>query len=81
MQDSSLNDSMTMAYRVMGPFERQIGNHVNDGKALHQSALDRMHLAKCSYAPSNLKAYSENRLEIPVVNTTRIDRGEPCPDL
>ncbi|MES9825977.1 MAG: hypothetical protein ABW127_16265 [Candidatus Thiodiazotropha endolucinida] len=25
--------------------------------------------------------YSENRLDIPVVNATRIDRGEPCPDL
>ncbi|MCU7942954.1 MAG: DUF2235 domain-containing protein [Candidatus Thiodiazotropha sp. (ex Cardiolucina cf. quadrata)] len=79
--NSVLNDSMTIPYRVMGPFERQIGNHVNDGEVLHQSVLDRMHLAKCDYAPSNLKAYTENRLDIPVVNTTRIDRDEPCPDL
>ena len=79
--NSVLNDSMTMAYRVMGPFERQIGTHVDDGEMLHQSAVDRMRLGKCNYHPDNLKGYPERFRDLPVVNTSRIERGKPCPDL
>ena len=79
--NSMLVDSMTMAYRVMGPFERQIGKHISDGEMLHQSVLDRMQFAKCNYRPDNLKDYPESLPDIPVVNTSRIKRSEPCPDL
>ena len=57
--NSVLNDSMTMTYRLMGPFERQIGKHINSGEMLHQSVLDRMQLAECNYQPNNLKNYSD----------------------
>ncbi|MEW8038034.1 MAG: DUF2235 domain-containing protein [Candidatus Thiodiazotropha sp.] len=79
--NSVLNDSMTIAYQVMGPYERQIGKRVNDGEAIHQSVLDRMQHAKCDYDPPNIEGYHDNQANIPVVNTSRIKRGEPCPDL
>ncbi|MGD8911717.1 MAG: DUF2235 domain-containing protein, partial [Candidatus Thiodiazotropha sp.] len=79
--NSVLNDSMTIAYRIMGPYERQMGKHTTDGEAVHQSVLDRMQLAKCDYKPSNIKGFYDNQAELPVVNTKRIDRGEPCPDI
>jgi hypothetical protein len=70
-----------MAYRVMGPYKRQIGKHINDGEAVHQSVLDRMQLAKCDYNPSNIKGFHDHQADIPVVNTQGIERGEPCPDI
>ncbi len=71
---SVLNDSMTVLYKVMGPYERQIGRHLPDNESVHQSVFDRMALGECHYKPSNVK----NCEDIPVVNTTRIDRGAPC---
>jgi hypothetical protein len=79
--NSVLNDSMTMVYRVIGPYERQIGKHTNDGEAVHQSVLDRIQLEKCNYKPSNIKGFHDHQEDIPVVNTQGIDRGEPCSDL
>jgi len=79
--NSVLNDSMTITYKLMGPFERQIGKHLNDGEVLHQSVLDRMQHAKSDYTPHNLKGYPNSLPDIPVVNTRRLKRGEPCPDL
>lgn len=73
--NSVLNDSMTMVYKVMGENERRLGQHPNDGEALHQSAIDRKKLSTCAYDPPNLNQ------ELPAVDTTRVPRGQPCPDL
>jgi hypothetical protein len=76
--NSVLNDSMTTTYRVMGPNVRTLGKHVADGEVVHQSAIDRMGLPVCQYAPENLKAALANGT-VKAVNTTRIARGTPCP--
>lgn len=54
--NSVLQNSMTAMYRLMGPYARPIGQHLADGEAVHQSALDRMADAACRYAPENLKS-------------------------
>lgn len=71
--NSELRDSMTMMYRVMGENIRTIGEHIESGEAIHAAAINRKNLTECQYAPQNL---DEN---MPVVNTTRIDRGHSCP--
>lgn len=76
--NSVLNDSMTLTYRVMGAHLRRMGEHLADGEALHQSALDRKALTECSYDPPNLRqALTTSKL--PVRDTTRVPRGTPCP--
>lgn len=78
--NSVLKDSMTAMYKLMGPNIRAIGQHLADGEAIHQSAIDRMNLPECQYQPQNLQAYL--KLGAPVVtNTRRIPRGTPCPPL
>ena len=79
--NSMLVDSMTVAYRIMGPHERELGEHTADGEAVHQSAIDRMNLPACAYGPDNLKAYLAKPGGPQPANTARIARGEPCPDL
>lgn len=76
--NSVLNDSMTAVYRTMGPNVRALGQHAADGEAVHQSAIDRMRLPECRYAPANLDAVLKT---LKVVNTTRVPRGKPCPPL
>lgn len=78
--NSLLCDSMTAMYRVMGPFVRPIGEHSADGEAIHQSVLDRINLAECKYTPENVEVYLNNPTRV-ITNTTRIDRGKPCPPL
>jgi uncharacterized protein (DUF2235 family) len=73
--NSELRDSMSMMYRAMGPDTRKLGQHAAHGEVIHQATLDRRNLAACNYAPENLDA------GLPVVNTTRIERGQPCPPL
>lgn len=65
--DSKLHESMTLLYKMMGPFVRPIGQHLADGEAVHQSALDRMADAECKYAPENLKSMAS---KLPVAKTT-----------
>jgi hypothetical protein len=72
--NSVLNDSMTITYKVMGENVRRLGQHANDGEALHRSAIDRKNLLACAYDPPNLD------LNLPVVDTTRLPRGQPCPE-
>ena len=79
--NSMLVDSMTIAYRIMGPHERKLGEHAAHGEAVHQSAIDRMSLPACAYGPDNLKQYLARAGAAQPVNTTRIARGQPCPDL
>lgn len=76
--DSTLIDSLSTLYKVMGPLVRPIGQHPDDGEAVHQSVLDRIALAECRYEPKNLPAY----LASPgarITNTQRIARGTPSP--
>ena len=73
--DSELRDSMSMMYRIMGAVTRQIGTHAADGEVVHQATLDRKNLASCKYAPENLNT------DLPVVDTSRIERGQPRPSL
>jgi uncharacterized protein (DUF2235 family) len=79
--NSVLNDSMTAMYKLMGPNVRKLGEHAPSGEAIHQSAIDRMRLAECHYTPKNLEAALTNATKLPLVNTTRIPRGTPCPPL
>lgn len=73
--NSTLNDSMSWYYREQ---PRQITPVAGDGQCLHQSALDRMALAAMNYVPKNVTPAVE---ALPVVNTRRIARGTPCPDV
>lgn len=75
--NSRLHDSMSAMYRLMRRHVRPIGEHGNHGEVIHQSALDRMGLRECAYAPANLRD-SLARAALPVVNTQRVPRGEPC---
>lgn len=74
--NSVLHDSMTTMYRAMIPITRRPGRHPDAGEALHQSVLDRLAHAPSAYRPGNVAVE-----DLPVVNTTRIERGKPCPDL
>jgi len=73
--NSEIRDSMTFKYRVMGEHIREIGNYAEHGEAIHAASINRRDLPQCKYAPQNL----DERL--PVVDTSRIDRGQPCPAL
>ena len=78
--NSVLQDSMGAMYKVMGPHVRPIGQQLADGEMVHQAALDRLGLAECNYHPENLRAYlAASRPSI--ANTTRTQRGIPCPPL
>jgi uncharacterized protein (DUF2235 family) len=79
--NSVLNDSMTAMYKVLGPNVRTLGQHKKDGEVIHQSAIDRMRLPECQYAPENLKAVLASGGKLDFANTTRIARGTPCPPL
>jgi hypothetical protein len=77
--NSLLVDNMTLAYRALIPHDRVLGEHAADGEAVHQAAIDRMDLPACAYGPENLKAYRAQPGRPQPANTSRIDRGEPCP--
>jgi hypothetical protein len=72
---------MTIMYKMMGPVPRALGEHERDGETVHQSAIDRRNLPACAYDPLNLKEYLAGKGTVQIVNTTRVPRGTPCPDL
>lgn len=76
--NAEMQDSMTAMYKVMGPHIRPIGRQPADGECLHQSAIDRLRLPECKYAPENLRQYLLTSAKPVVCNTTRIMRGA-CP--
>ncbi len=78
--NSEVHDSMSTLYRLMPKYVRPIGDNLAHGEAIHQSALDRMRLPECNYKPENL-AKAVARGNVPVVNTRRVPRGQPCPPL
>ncbi|APV51004.1 hypothetical protein BWI17_15705 [Betaproteobacteria bacterium GR16-43] len=55
--DSTLNDSMTAMYRLMGPVLREIGKQTDNKHAVHPSAIQRRNQADLDYAPANLDAF------------------------
>ena len=73
--NSELRDSMSFMYRVMGKHVRKIGEHTEDGEAIHNAVINRRDLPECRYTPINLD------LALPNVNTSRIERGQPCPPI
>ncbi len=70
--NSVLHDSMSMKYRVFGSGVRRIGAHASHGESIHQSAIDRMNDAACSYAPANLQAAMTS---LPTTSTEGGSRG------
>jgi len=76
--NSTLNDSMSLLYQSLGTYERPIGEHREHGEQVHQSAIDRMNLPQCQYAPANLMSAMSGGAPLPIVNTTRIARGRAC---
>lgn len=62
--ESTLHDSMTTMYKLMGTVERPIGRAAGDGEAIHQSAKDRQGKVDFDYAPANLR--SPEALALPV---------------
>ena len=80
--DSVHHDSMsTMMYRLMGPHERPIGNHLADGEVVHRSAMDRWDRPECHYRPANLGRYLQGDAALypPAADTHRVTRGQPAP--
>ncbi len=76
--NSTLHDSMSAMYRVMGPYVRPVAASAADGEAIHQSALDRMNYAPCAYQPENVMARQAAAGAATLVDTTRVARGTPC---
>lgn len=83
--NSVLQDSMTWWYWLLWPFTREIGKHPEDGESVHRSAIDRVKHADCDYHPQNLEKCLNKDLvpkhpkKLPIVDTTIIPRGKPCP--
>jgi len=71
--NSELRDSMTFKYRFLGEHVRILGEHAAHGEVVHAASYNRRDLTECRYQPTNLAA------NLPVVETLRIKRGEPCP--
>lgn len=74
--NSTLNDSMSMMYRIMGPIDREVAAHPEDGEVVHQAALDRLGMKELGYGPDSLRAAIGRTAR--TVNTARILRGKPC---
>lgn len=75
--NSTLHDSSSWLYRLIGEVVRDVGQHRDHGECLHQSVLDRMAHEPSAYAPPNVPA-SSTSTALPVVDTVRIARGTPC---
>jgi hypothetical protein len=76
--NSTMQDSMSTMYKVMGPHVRPIGQQRADGEQVHQSAIDRLNLPECGYSPENLKEFLAVAGALKTSNTKRIARGAPC---
>lgn len=75
--NSTLHDSMTWPYRLIGGVQRQVGQHRAHGECLHRSVLDRMAHGPSAYAPANLPP-ADGPQALPVSDTGRVPRGTPC---
>jgi uncharacterized protein (DUF2235 family) len=78
--NSILQNSMTLMYRLFGPYVRPIGIQPDGFESIHRSALDRRGYPPCDYHPENLAAYlARNSFYRPAL-TTRVPTGTPCPE-
>ena len=55
--DSTLHESMSLMYRVMGPLQRPVAADPAQHETVHRSVLQRREKADCGYAPANLDSY------------------------
>ncbi|MEQ1727359.1 MAG: DUF2235 domain-containing protein [Vicinamibacterales bacterium] len=75
--NSTLHDSMSLKFRLMGQHVRPIGQHSASGERVHQSAMDRRAWDR-DYRPKNLEAYLSSTPGATFAQTTRCPRGKPC---
>lgn len=52
--DSKLHDSMSAKYKLLGPGQRELGEHRTDGECIHESAVRRIEQSVDGYAPKNV---------------------------
>jgi uncharacterized protein (DUF2235 family) len=78
--NSTLHDSSSWLYRLIGEVIRPVGRHRAHGECVHRSVLDRLAHAPSAYAPPNLPAL-DGPDALPVTDTGRIPRGVPCKPL
>jgi uncharacterized protein (DUF2235 family) len=79
--NSTLHDSFGFGYRIIGnEHHRPIGELSSDGEILHQATIDRRNHFP-DYRPPMLERYLAERGMSPCAQTTRIERGTPCPAL
>jgi uncharacterized protein (DUF2235 family) len=64
--DSKLHDSMSLKYRLFGSGVRAIGEHIDHGECIHDSATKRREDKKQAYSPENLP---DPPARIPIVST------------
>lgn len=87
--NSRRHDSMSLKYRLLGPYIRPIGRQLADGEAVHQATIDRRAYydgnttrpeswAEQKYAPENLETFLKANPTAAFAQTTRIARGTPC---
>jgi uncharacterized protein (DUF2235 family) len=75
--NSTLNDSMSLKYRVFGQYVRPMGQFLAHGEAVHQAAIDRRAFFR-DYRAKNLEAFVAANAGVASPQTTRIPRGTPC---
>lgn len=76
--NSTLNNSMSPKYQVMGEHLRPIGRFAD---VLHRSAYDRHRLPEMKYAPSNLMDYLERHGPVANAESKSGSAGMPCPPM
>jgi uncharacterized protein (DUF2235 family) len=76
--NSTLFNSMTLKYKLLGTHDRVIGQRRSAGEIVHQSALDRRAWPDCRYATANLEQYVGTAGATTTCSTKRIARGTAC---
>ena len=76
--NSTIHDSMSLKYRMMGPILRPIGQADPTSEGLHQATVDRQAMATLAYSPANVAAHKASGGQR-VYDTANIVRGKPCP--
>jgi uncharacterized protein (DUF2235 family) len=75
--NSTLSDSMSAKYKMLGAHVRPIGRQPAAGERVHQSALDRRAWPDCKYAAGNLEQHV-GAGAVASSQTTRVPRGTAC---
>lgn len=77
--NSTLNDSMTAMYRVLGEYSRPLGANRAHGEQIHQAVIDRLNSKDLKYTPANVpRDLIEGSDPLPIVTTSNVPRGAPC---